>query len=178
MNPLNLRSRTPWPIRPACVLALLFGLLTQAQADSGNLSPRTVLPAYQQECGSCHLAYPPGLLPAGSWRRIMSGLDQHFGTDASLDVAMARQIDAWLQAHGGSFKRVTSAPLQDRITRSPWFERKHRRLPPAVWQHASVKSAANCAACHTGAAQGDFDEDRLRFPPGLDKRYQSAFRDD
>jgi hypothetical protein len=172
MTPLKLH------LRAACALALLFGLGTLAHADSGSLSPRTVLPAYQQECGSCHLAYPPGLLPASAWRRIMSGLDTHYGSDASLDAAMAQQIGAWLQAHGGTYKRVSSAPPQDRITRSAWFERKHRRIAPAVWQHAAVKSPAHCAACHTGAAQGDFDEDRLRMPPGLDKRYQNAFKDD
>lgn len=145
-------------------MALLFGVLTQAHADSGNVSLRTVLPAYQQECGSCHLAYPPGLLPASAWRGIMSGLDRHFGTDAALDAAMAQQIGTWLQAHGGSYKRATTAPPQDRITRSRWFERKHRRLTTAVWQHASVKSAANCAACHPQADKGDFNERSIRIP--------------
>jgi nitrate/TMAO reductase-like tetraheme cytochrome c subunit len=155
-----------------------MGLPFPAQADGGKMQPRQVLPAYQQECASCHLAYPAGLLPARSWARIMSGLDKHFGTDATLDAATTQQISAWLQTHAGSYKRVSEAPPQDRITRSAWFERKHRKLPAAVWQHSSVKSAANCAACHTGAAQGDFDDDRLRMPAGLDKRYQSAFRDD
>jgi hypothetical protein len=165
-------------VRIVGALALIIGAQASAHADGGTLQPRLVLPAYQQECASCHLAYPAGLLPASSWTRIMSGLDKHFGTDASLDAATARQIGAWLQTHAGSYKRVSEAPPQDRITRSAWFERKHRKIVPAVWQHASVKTAANCAACHTAAAQGDFDEDRLRFPPGLDKRYQNAFRDD
>ena len=49
--------------------------------------------------------------------------------------------------------------------------------------HGSVKQGEKiylerCAACHGGAARGDFDEDRLRMPPGLDRRYQSAFQDD
>ncbi len=165
-------------VRIVAALALIIGGQVPALADSGILQPRLVLPAYQQECASCHLAYPAGLLPASSWARIMAGLDKHFGTDASLDVATTKQISAWLQTHAGTYKRVSQAPALDRITRSAWFERKHRKIVPAVWQHASVKSAANCAACHTAAAQGDFDEDRLRLPAGLDKRYQNAFRDD
>lgn len=159
-------------ILSSCTLASL------AHADSVRLQSGPVLPAYRQECGSCHIAYPAGLLPASSWRRLMDGLEQHFGTDASLDAPTTRQIGAWLQQHAAASGRTAQAPPQDRITRSTWFERKHRRIEPAVWQHASVKSAANCAACHVDAAQGDFDDDRLRFPPGLATRHRRAFRDD
>ncbi|MBK6289083.1 MAG: diheme cytochrome c [Pseudomonadales bacterium] len=158
--------------------ALSLGLLGVAHADGKHTQPREVLPAYQQECESCHLAYPTRMLPASSWHRIMGGLDQHYGSDASLDAPTAEQIDAWLQAHAATSRRASQPPPEDRITRSAWFEREHREIDPAVWQHASVKSAANCAACHAGAARGSFDDDRLRIPPGLDKRYQRAFHDD
>ena len=96
--------------------------------------PRNTPPAYQQECASCHTAYPPGMLPARSWQRIMNTLDKHYGSDASLDAATLRQIDGWLQAHAGSGKRAREEPPQDRITRSAWFERKHRKIDAAVWQ--------------------------------------------
>jgi mono/diheme cytochrome c family protein len=168
---------------PRALLALfvtgLLGLaaLTPAHADSGNLLPRNVPAAYTQECASCHTAYPPGMLPARSWQRVMSGLDKHYGTDASLDAATLQQISTWLQAHAGTYKRVREEPPQDRITRSAWFERKHRKVDPAVWSHASVKSAANCAACHTGADRGEYDDDNLRYPAGLDARYRRAWND-
>jgi len=42
-------------------------------------------PQYQEECGSCHMAYQPGLLTASSWSRIIQGLDNHFGDNAELD---------------------------------------------------------------------------------------------
>lgn len=143
----------------------LMALLSWAQADeSGARVP--LLPRYQQECASCHVAYPPGLLPAASWQRLMGGLDQHFGTDASLDAAEVRAIGAWLQANAGSYKRVREAPPQDRITQSAWFLRKHnaREVPPEVWQRPAVGRAANCAACHTQAAQGSFSERAIRIP--------------
>lgn len=164
-------------LRTLPALALLLGLTTAALADSGNLNPRQMLPSYQQECAACHLAYPPGLLPARSWDRIMNGLDKHYGTDASLDAATVQQIGQWLQANAGTYKRVSAEPPQDRITESAWFLRKHRKLDAPVWQHTSVKSAANCAACHTRAEQGSFDERELQFPRGLDTRYRSAFQD-
>jgi hypothetical protein len=145
-------------------------VVTLARADGGNLTPRNVPPAYTQECAACHLAYPPGLLPARSWQRIMSGLDKHYGTDASLDAAAAQPISAWLIAYAGTHKRAGESPPDDRITRSIWFERKHRKVGAAVWKLASVKSPANCAACHGGAARGDFDDDNLTVPSGLDVR--------
>ena len=158
--------------------AALMILAPGAQADSGRLLPRDMPPAYRQECASCHTAYPPGMLPAASWQRIMNGLDKHYGTDASLDPATVRQISTWLQAHAGTYKRVSATPPpQDRITRSAWFERKHREVDPQVWKHASVKTPANCVACHTGADRGDFDDDHLRFPAGLDARYRRAWND-
>lgn len=161
----------------ALVLVFFASLVaSEAFADSKTLQPRQMLPSYQQECAACHLAYPPGLLPARSWHRVMQGLEQHYGTDAALDAATVQQISHWLQANAGSDKRVREEPPQDRITRSAWFERKHRKLDAAVWQHASVKSAANCAACHTRAEQGSFDDDALRFPSGLDARYRRAFQ--
>ena len=148
-----------------------------ALADGGRAMPANVPPAYQQECASCHTAYPPGLLPARSWQRIMTGLDKHYGTDASLDSATVQQLGNWLQAHAGTYKRVTEEPPQDRITRSAWFERKHRGVEPAIWKLPSVKSAANCAACHTGADKGQFDDDNLRMPAGMTLRQRWAWHD-
>lgn len=162
----------------AAVLGLCLAQWPLAHADSKNLQPRQMLKSYQQECAACHLAYPPGLLPARSWGRVMTGLDKHYGTDASLDEATVKQISQWLQANAGTYKRVSEEPPQDRITRSAWFERKHRKIEPAIWKHASVKTAANCAACHTQAEQGNFEDDNLRFPTGLDTRYRKAWQDD
>ena len=156
-------------LRSSIAAMLSIVAFTPALAD-GSLLPRLALPIYQQECAACHLAYPPGLLPARSWTRIMTGLDKHYGSDASLDPAAVQQISRWLQTEAGTYKRVAEAPPEDRITRSAWFVTKHRKLDPQVWKHASVKSAANCAACHTGADRGDFDDDGVKMPAGLGRR--------
>lgn len=155
----------------------LAALPVLVQADSSRLLPGNMPAAYTQECAACHTAYPPGMLPARSWNRIMTGLDKHYGTDASLDEATVQQLSGWLKANSGTYKRVAEEPPQDRITRSAWFERKHRKVDAVVWKHASVKSAANCAACHTGADKGDFNDNNLRLPAGLDARYRRAWSD-
>jgi len=151
-------------VRRSAALLALACALPAAWADSREMPASAMLPAYKQECAACHMAYPPGMLPASSWSRMMKGLDQHYGIDASLDAAMVRQISTWLEAHAGTYKRVREVPPQDRITQSAWFERKHREVEPAVWKRAAVGSRANCIACHTRADQGDFDDDRVRIP--------------
>ncbi|MCA0244447.1 MAG: diheme cytochrome c [Proteobacteria bacterium] len=151
--------------------------MSAALADGIRAMPRSVPSAYTEECGSCHLAYAPGLLPAASWQRLMGGLDRHYGTDAAVDATTAQSIVGWLQAHAASGRRAADTSPDDRITRSAWFTRKHRKVDPAVWPLARVKSAANCAACHPRAEQGRFSDDELRTPAGLSDQQRRAWHD-
>jgi mono/diheme cytochrome c family protein len=132
-------------------------------ASSASAAP---LAKYQQECAACHIAYPPGMLPAASWQRLMGTLGKHYGADASLDDATTHEIGAWLKTQAGTYKRVSEEPPQDRITKSAWFLQKHRagEVPPDVWKRAAVGSASNCAACHGNAAQGNFSERDIKIP--------------
>ena len=41
-------------------------------------------PLVSKECGECHIAFQPDLLPAPSWRRIMATLNDHFADRATL----------------------------------------------------------------------------------------------
>ena len=141
-----------------CALALGAALLSGGTWADSRVPMPTPLPKFQQECVACHIAYPPGMLPAASWKHLMGSLGQHYGTDASLDEASVREISTWLQTHAGTYKRVSTPPPQDRITQSDWFIRTHRELDPAIWKQSAVKSAANCVACHTAAEQGYYEE--------------------
>ena len=147
----------------ACAAALALAQ-PPAHADGSRHPTVAPLPAYQQECSGCHVAYPPGMLPASSWRRLMDHLPQHFGTDASLDARSAQQLATWLAANAATGRRAGEVPPQDRITRTAWFVREHHEVTAATWQRPAVKSPANCAACHSRAEQGDFDEDHVRIP--------------
>jgi mono/diheme cytochrome c family protein len=146
------------------MVMLLGSTAARAESEGGSRVP--LLPKYVQECAACHVAYPAGFLPAASWQRVMGGLNKHYGTDASLDDATAREISAWLKAHAGTYKRVNEEPPHDRITQSAWFLRKHRdgEVPANVWKRASVGSPSNCSACHTNAAKGNFSEHEVRIP--------------
>jgi hypothetical protein len=120
-------------------------------------------PAYRAECTSCHIAYPPQLLSNESWRALMSGLASHFGTDASVNAKTAKEIQRYLESNAGRARAGEVKPPL-RITETRWFRREHDEVPAAVWKSPAVKSAANCAACHTQAERGDFSERSLRVP--------------
>lgn len=150
--------------------ATLFPLAAAGDGKYGGenrgkpLQPTQVNAKWQQECGSCHIAYAPGLLPAASWRKIMSGLEKHFGEDASLTATEDKEITAFLVANASNRWSARTAPL--RITESQWFKSKHnnKEIPPDAWKRASVKSPANCQACHIDAAKADFNEHRIKIP--------------
>lgn len=154
----------------ALLLTLLVATSLSAFAKyNGEDRGRPVMPGqsnakWAAECASCHIAYPPGLLPAASWKKVMDGLDKHFGTDASLTPADAKEITDFLVTYASNRWTASTAPL--RITGSQWFKAKHDsdEINPAVWHRESVKSPSNCSACHQGAARGDFNEHNIRIP--------------
>ncbi|HEY6897021.1 MAG TPA: diheme cytochrome c [Rhodocyclaceae bacterium] len=121
--------------------------------------------AYQAECSACHVAYPPSMLSRQDWAKMMSGLNKHYGSNATLDDKTLADIRQYLAANGAdSGGRYSSASL--RITDTPAFRRKHHEVPNRMWQDAKVKNGANCGACHQGADKGSFSERDLRTPDG------------
>ena len=151
----------------ACALAVFSASAVSSTAraeEERQTQSLPLLPKYRQECSTCHIAYPPGMLPADSWRRILNDLDHHFGTNASLDPSSVKQLQGWLAAHAAKAQPAASVPPEDRITRSTWFMSVHDEVPASTWRNPAIKSASNCAACHTRADQGDFDERYVRIP--------------
>ena len=131
--------------------------------DTGH-RPAVVDAKWATECGACHVAYPARFLPAESWRAIMSGLDKHFGSNASLDAASANEITAFLEKNASTKKHEVSGKPLLRITETRWFKSEHREVAARVWKNPKVKSPANCGACHTKAESGDFNEDNVKIP--------------
>lgn len=150
----------------ALILTSLIALPALADAE------RTATPlsaAYKAECGSCHVAFPPGLLAAADWRKTMARLDRHFGTDASLDAKSRATIQAFLERHADRHLQPQAA-AEPRLSATSWFRQEHREVPAKVWKDARVKSPANCVACHRGAEQGRYGENELDIP-GMQRRH-------
>jgi len=130
---------------------------------------------YASECGACHFAYQPGWLPARSWQSMMGALDQHFGANAELDRESRDAITQYLVAEAADVKpnrksrkilrsiKDTDAP--QRISTLRYIVSKHDEIPARlITGNARVGSAANCAACHTEASTGYFNEHGVNIP--------------
>lgn len=118
---------------------------------------------WKAECATCHLAYPPQLLSSASWRKLLAGLDRHFGTDASLEPAALEEIGRFLDANAARGKRAARSDGALRITETAWFRHEHDKVPAQTWSRPDIRTASNCAACHAQAEQGDFSERNLKF---------------
>ena len=130
---------------------------------------------YAKECGSCHFAYQPGLLPARSWQKLMGSLADHFGDNAELSQEDAAAITDYLvknAADRSNYRRsvkiddslsARQTPL--RITQVPYIAGKHREIPARlIAGNPKVKSLSQCAACHTQAETGSFREGDINIP--------------
>ena len=158
-------------------LAALFFVLGSAvaYADGGKFSiPDN--PKWKTECGSCHIAFPPQLLAAGDWQRLMGGLDKHFDANAVVYPKDNVEILDFLQHNAGKGGRFSATSL--RISDTPWFTREHREISSDIWRDPAVKSRSNCAACHINAERGDWSERGIRVPGGQDREGRSGKRDD
>ncbi len=129
---------------------------------------------WRDECGSCHLAFHPSLLPARSWTRLMAEQQQHFGADLALDAATRAALLTFMLGNAAerqhteaAFKIAGSLPKDAvplRITETPYWLKKHKDITNAQWQQARVTSKANCAACHLDAEAGTFEDAAMRLP--------------
>jgi len=127
---------------------------------------------YASECGDCHQAYHPSLLPASSWKKMMAGLEDHFGEDASLGDSDTKDIAAYLSSYASekwdseaanNLRRVSNTdPL--RITAAPYWRRRHEKISKDVFAQKAVGTKGNCIACHKDALSGHFDDENIDVP--------------
>lgn len=130
---------------------------------------------YARECGSCHFAYQPGLLPERSWVKLMSNLENHFKSDASLDEEDNKKILNYLIGNSAekfrNYKR--SRKIDDSIRKDEtfiavsdtrYFKKEHRKIRRNMIEQKEVKSIANCMACHKTADRGSYEERDINIP--------------
>lgn len=130
--------------------------------------------SWSEECGGCHLAFHPTLLPTRSWDAVFRTQHEHFGDDLALSgdtldilARFARENAAETAPTEAAWKIARSVPALDaprRITETRYWLQKHREIPEAIWTRVPVRSKANCAACHADAERGTFEDAAMRIP--------------
>ncbi len=145
------------------LLAVALILSAAARADRLPI-PADAPPSFKAECGSCHLPYPPALLTAPDWKRVMARLDKHYGDNASLDEKTRRELEDFLVRNASNRSRMAGEGDPPRLTASAWFRREHRKVPASLWRDARVNSASNCTACHSRAEQGSYRGREIALP--------------
>jgi nitrate reductase cytochrome c-type subunit len=132
---------------------------------------------YQEECGACHFAYQPGLLPAKSWEALLNekALRNHFGANAELDKDALKDIrdyairnsagNSWYKQSRKIAVATENGPTPLRITDLHYISRKHHEIPEKmILGNKDVKSLSFCDKCHTQAAKGVYDADTVNIP--------------
>jgi hypothetical protein len=159
----------------AATLMLALSWIAGSRAENEAAFSMPATKRYVEECGSCHTAYAPGLLPARSWQKMMAGLSDHFGEDAELDPDAQAAILASLTALAADsgqanmlMRRIAAAipttetPL--RTSTGPFFRFMHDEVPASIWQRPKIGTPSNCIACHTRANLGRYGEGEVRIP--------------
>jgi hypothetical protein len=155
---------------------IIAGLIAlPAFADKGGHIPPVNNDSYGKECGSCHFAYQPALLPARSWQKLMGGLSDHFGDNAELDENVQKTLLEYLVNNAADklsnklakklISRLAKNEIPARISELPYFKREHGEIPKKrVIDNPQVKSYSYCDKCHTRAETGSYAEKEINIP--------------
>ena len=153
-----------------------MGLIPGKEAFESQFDgqPLAMSEIWQEECGACHLAYNPSLLPSRSWLALLKQQNSHFGEDLYLDADTQKQLQRFASDNAAEqgltepARKIMAAmdsrntPL--RITDTAYWKRKHEDISAMVWAQSNVNGKGQCEACHSDAEQGWFEDARMRVP--------------
>ena len=101
----------------------------------------------------------------------MGDLENHFGDDASLDEKTNQDILTFLLKNSAetstmqaSWNFLNSIGDKDIIalSKTTYWERKHKKNPKEVFKNEKVKSVANCKACHSDIEKGLIENENIK----------------
>ena len=159
---------------------IFLALIINSLLASDNYNTKTdVAPVnnqlYIKECGSCHFPYQPGLLPSNAWNKMMTNLENHFNSDASLNEADLQTLTKYLNDNSAEknmqYKRsnrivssLAKNQIPDSISTTPYMIKKHKDIKKDLITQNEVKGLFNCMACHKTADKGIYGERDINIP--------------
>lgn len=105
---------------------------------------------YLKNCGSCHIALPPQVMPSETWRQLLLDLDQHYGQKLE-SIFSPSLLMMW------NYLRDFSRPLKEeeaipyRVKESRYFKALHPRV-----DFPEPARLTTCVSCHPGASEYDY----------------------
>ena len=132
---------------------------------------------YREECGACHFAFSPNILPERSWVKMMDELEHHFSDDASLDDEDKELIldflkEKSLETSKSEASYMLSLSIEanqtpQRVTELAFWKEKHNSINKQTFKQKNIRSSLNCGACHRHALYGSFEDSHIQVPkPG------------
>ncbi len=154
------------------MFALVYLLASPKSVLLADNNPRvdyaTLHPAFAKECGSCHMLYPPHLLPKASWDSMMSSLENHFGDDASLDAKTTQSIKTFLDENSAEHStkeaavymlaRLKNGTMPESITQTKFWKKRHQGIEKVALNDPKIGKISNCKACHPYIEQGSIND--------------------
>ncbi|MBF0143007.1 MAG: cytochrome b/b6 domain-containing protein [Magnetococcales bacterium] len=164
------------PTRPVVALLLVIGavaipaalVLPLGTAPLWATAPAVALDvAWRTECGDCHMAFHPSLLPSRSWEAMLQGGDDHFGEVLSLSPETREELRQafagraaeaeWTEAAFKINRSLKGGATPLRISDTPYWIRKHREIGKETWKNPET-AKSRCEKCHADAEGGIFDD--------------------
>lgn len=171
-RPLAARTKLALGLFAALSLAGAGGVAALARLPGRGVPPASQDPVYAEQCGACHMPYPPELAPAAVWQTLLGDLQHHFSADASMSPKLVAHLRAYLLANAAghwdtlpawSFRaRDPADPV--RLTATPFWKHRHARIPAAVFANPKIGGRSQCDACHRDATTGRFAPQAIHVP--------------
>jgi Dihaem cytochrome c len=139
----------------------LLAIVTNAQGATPTPNPQVgtidVVPAkyqlgqqvYLENCGTCHLALPPGILPTQTWKNILED-SQHYGVQVKPLVNPQRLL-VWRYISTFSRSLLKDEDIPYRVDKSRFFKALHPKV-----QLKQPVQISSCVSCHPSASEYNF----------------------
>jgi hypothetical protein len=136
-----------WSFSLGIGATLLFNLPATASDEVIPQKYQLGVELYVENCGSCHVPIPPGVLPTQSWKFILENPERHYGVALKNLIRLSRNL-IWTYLAAYSRPAGQDEVVYNFIGRSRYFKALHPRveLPQPI-------TVQTCIACHPGAKQ-------------------------
>lgn len=165
----------PWvaALLVVCALVIPTILFLPGSKPFWAKAPGLRIPeVWKSECGECHMAFPPSLLPSRSWDYLLKNADNHFGevltfkneTLEALRKTFANHSaeEEWTESAHKINRSLKKDQVPLRISDTPYWFKKHAEIKPETWNNLDT-AKARCEKCHSDAYEGIFDDSAITW---------------